>query len=390
MHHYHIGLEPHPILPSHPPQIFFHRESTLMTETVRGVIARSKDAAVELVDIVIPDPGPHDVIVKIQACGVCHTDLTYRDGGINDEFPFLLGHEAAGIVETIGDSVTHVSVGDFVVLNWRAVCGECRACKRGRPWYCFDTHNASRKMTLTDGTELTPALGIGSFADKTLVHEGQCTRVDPTADPAVVGLLGCGVMAGLGAAVNTGNITRGDSVAVIGCGGVGDAAIAGAALAGASIIIAIDRDDTKLAWAKELGATHTVNASHTAPIDAVKDLTGGHGADVVIDAVGRPETWKQAFYSRDLAGTVVLVGVPTPNMRVEMPLLDFFSHGGTLKSSWYGDCLPERDFPTLVDLHMQGRLPLEKFVTERIDLGDVEKAFGRMHAGEVLRSVVVL
>ncbi|OZF26061.1 S-(hydroxymethyl)mycothiol dehydrogenase [Rhodococcus sp. 14-2483-1-2] len=361
-----------------------------MPETVRGVIARSKDAEVELVDLVIPDPGPHDVIVKIQACGVCHTDLTYRDGGINDEFPFLLGHEAAGIVETVGTAVTHVTVGDFVVLNWRAVCGECRACKRGRPWYCFDTHNASQKMTLTDGTELTPALGIGSFADKTLVHEGQCTRVDPTADPAVVGLLGCGVMAGLGAAMNTGNVGRGDSVAVIGCGGVGDAAIAGAALAGASIIIAIDRDDTKLAWAKDLGATHTVNASTDDPIAAVKDLTGGHGADVVIDAVGRPETWKQAFYSRDLAGTVVLVGVPTPNMRVEMPLLDFFSHGGTLKSSWYGDCLPERDFPTLVDLHMQGRLPLEKFVTERIDLGDVEKAFDRMHAGEVLRSVVVL
>ena len=361
-----------------------------MTETVRGVIARSKDAVVEIVDIVIPDPGAHDVVVKVQACGVCHTDLTYRDGGINDEFPFLLGHEAAGIVETIGDAVTHVAVGDFVVLNWRAVCGECRACKRGRPQYCFDTHNASNKMTLTDGTELTPALGIGSFADKTLVHEGQCTKVDPTADPAVVGLLGCGVMAGLGAAVNTGNISRGDSVAVIGCGGVGDAAIAGAALAGASIIIAIDRDDTKLAWAKELGATHTVNASHTAPIDAVKDLTGGHGADVVIDAVGRPETWKQAFYSRDLAGTVVLVGVPTPDMRVEMPMIDFFSHGGSLKSSWYGDCLPERDFPMLVDLYQQGRLPLKKFVTERIGLGDIEAAFTAMHDGTVLRSVVVL
>lgn len=361
-----------------------------MPDTVRGVIARSKNADVELVDIVIPDPGPNDVIVKVQACGVCHTDLTYRDGGINDEFPFLLGHEAAGIVETVGDDVTHVAQGDFVVLNWRAVCGECRACKRGRPWYCFDTHNASKKMTLTDGTELTPALGIGSFADKTLVHEGQCTKVDPTADPAVVGLLGCGVMAGLGAAVNTGNVGRGDSVAVIGCGGVGDAAIAGAALAGATTIIAIDRDDIKLSWAKELGATHTVNASHTAPIDAVKDLTDGNGADVVIDAVGRPETWKQAFYSRDLAGTVVLVGVPTPDMRVEMPMIDFFSHGGSLKSSWYGDCLPERDFPTLVDLYTQGKLPLEKFVTERIGLDDVEKAFHRMHAGEVLRSVVVL
>ena len=361
-----------------------------MPQQVQGVIARSKGAPVELVDIVIPDPGPHDVVVRIQACGVCHTDLTYRDGGINDEFPFLLGHEAAGVVESAGNAVTHVEVGDFVVLNWRAVCGRCRACRRGRPWYCFDTFNASRPMTLTDGTELTPALGIGAFADKTLVHEGQCTKVDPNADPAVVGLLGCGVMAGLGAVVNTGNVSRGDSVAVIGCGGVGNAAIAGARLAGASPIIAIDRDPKKLQMATELGATHTIDASKVDVVKAVQELTDGFGADVVVDAVGRPETWKQAFHARDLAGTVVLVGVPTPDMTLEMPLIDFFSRGGSLKSSWYGDCLPERDFPALVDLYQQGRLPLEKFVSERIKLEQVEDAFATMHRGEVLRSVVVL
>jgi S-(hydroxymethyl)mycothiol dehydrogenase len=361
-----------------------------MPQQVQGVIARSKAAPVELVEIVIPDPGPNDVVVRIQACGVCHTDLTYRDGGINDEFPFLLGHEAAGIVEAAGSAVTHVEVGDFVVLNWRAVCGNCRACRRGRPWYCFDTFNASQPMTLTDGTELTPALGIGAFAEKTLVHEGQCTKVDPNADPAVVGLLGCGVMAGLGAAVNTGNVSRGDSVAVIGCGGVGDAAIAGARLAGASPIIAIDRDPKKLQMATELGATHTIDASKVDAVEAVQELTDGFGADVVIDAVGRPETWKQAFYARDLAGTVVLVGVPTPDMKLEMPLIDFFSRGGALKSSWYGDCLPERDFPALVDLYEQGRLPLDKFVSERIKLDQVEEAFDTMHRGEVLRSVVVL
>ena len=361
-----------------------------MPQQVQGVIARSKGAPVELVDITIPDPGPNDVVVRIQACGVCHTDLTYRDGGINDDFPFLLGHEAAGIVEHAGSAVTHVEVGDFVVLNWRAVCGRCRACRRGRPWYCFDTFNASQPMTLADGTELTPALGIGAFADKTLVHEGQCTRVDPNADPAVVGLLGCGVMAGLGAAMNTGNVSRGDSVAVIGCGGVGDAAIAGARLAGASPIIAIDRDPKKLQWATELGATHTIDVSQTDPVEAVHELTGGFGADVVVDAVGRPETWKQAFYARDLAGTVVLVGVPTPDMTLEMPLIEFFSRGGALKSSWYGDCLPERDFPALVDLYQQGRLPLEKFVSERVKLDQVEEAFATMHRGEVLRSVVVL
>jgi S-(hydroxymethyl)mycothiol dehydrogenase len=361
-----------------------------MPQQVRGLIARAKGEPVEIATITIPDPGPGEVVVKIAACGVCHTDLTYREGGINDKFPFLLGHEAAGFVESIGAGVDSVQEGDFVVLNWRAVCGQCRACKRGRAQYCFDTFNAAQQMTLEDGTELTPALGIGAFADKTLIHAGQCTKVDPTADPAVVGLLGCGVMAGLGAAVNTGNVGRGDSVAVIGCGGVGDAAIVGARLTGASTIIAIDRDEKKLRWAVELGATHTVNAAQVDTVEAVRELTGGFGADVVIDAVGRPETWRQAFYARDLAGTVVLVGVPTPDMTLEMPLVDFFSRGGALKSSWYGDCLPERDFPTLVDLYLQGRLPLEKFVTERIKIDDVEDAFHTMHAGEVLRSVVVL
>ena len=361
-----------------------------MSQTVRGVISRKKGDPVEVVDVVVPDPGPGEVVVDVAACGVCHTDLTYREGGINDEYPFLLGHEAAGTVEAAGEGVTHVQPGDFVIVNWRAVCGQCRACKRGRPWYCFDTHNAEQKMTLTNGTELTPALGIGAFIDKTLVHEGQCTKVDAAADPAVAGLLGCGVMAGLGAALNTGAVTRDDTVAVIGCGGVGDAAIAGSALVGAKRIIAVDTDDTKLAWAKDFGATDTVNARATDVVDAIQEMTDGFGADVVIDAVGRPETWKQAFYARDLAGTVVLVGVPTPDMRLEMPLLDFFSHGGSLKSSWYGDCLPERDFPTLVSLCLQGRLQLEKFVTERIGIDDIESAFHKMHGGEVLRSVVML
>lgn len=361
-----------------------------MPQTVQGVIARAKGAPVEVVPIVVPDPGPGEVIVKVQACGVCHTDLHYRDGGINDEFPFLLGHEAAGVVETIGDGVTEVAVGDYVILNWRAVCGQCRACLRGRPWYCFNTHNATQKMTLEDGTELSPALGIGAFIEKTLVHAGQCTKVDPEAPPEVAGLLGCGVMAGIGAAINTGGVGRGDSVAVFGCGGVGDAAIMGSRLAGAATIIAVDLDDTKLEWATEMGATHTVNSGQTDPVEAIQALTDGNGADVVIDAVGIPKTYEQAFYARDLAGTVVLVGVPNPTMTIELPLIDVFGRGGSLKSSWYGDCLPSRDFPMLIDLYLQGRLPLEKFVSERIGLGDVEAAFTKMHDGAVLRSVVMI
>jgi S-(hydroxymethyl)mycothiol dehydrogenase len=365
------------------------RDGVHVAQEVQGVIARGKGLAVELTTIVVPDPGPGEAVVRVQACGVCHTDLHYREGGINDDFPFLLGHEAAGIVEQVGEGVTDVAPGDFVVLNWRAVCGVCRACRRGKPWYCFDTHNAAQPMTLTDGTALSPALGIGAFAEKTLVHSGQCTKVDPAARPAAVGLLGCGVMAGLGAAMNTGNVGRGDSVAVIGCGGVGDGAIAGARLAGAAKIIAVDTDPRKLEWAKGFGATHVVNAKETDAVAAIQELTDGFGADVVIDAVGRPETWKQAFYARDLAGTVVLVGVPTPDMKLEMPLLDFFGRGGSLKSSWYGDCLPSRDFPMLVDLYQQGRFDLDAFVSEEIALDQVEAAFEKMHHGDVLRSVVV-
>jgi S-(hydroxymethyl)mycothiol dehydrogenase len=361
-----------------------------MAHEVKGVIARGKGAEVELVGVLVPDPGPGEALVRVQACGVCHTDLHYREGGIGEDFPYLLGHEASGVVEAVGPDVTGLEAGDFVILNWRAVCGQCRACARGRPWYCFNTHNAAQKMTLADGTPLSPALGIGAFVEKTLVAAGQCTKVDPRIKPEVAGLLGCGVMAGLGAALNTGQVGRGDSVAVIGCGGVGNGAVLGASLAGARSIIAVDVDDRKLEWARQFGATHVINSKDMDPVAGVQSLTGGNGADVVIEAVGRPETYRQAFYARDLAGTVVLVGVPTPEMKLELPLLDVFGRGGSLKSSWYGDCLPSRDFPMLVDLHLQGRLPLEKFVSETIALDEVEAAFAKMQRGEVLRSVVVL
>ena len=360
-----------------------------MSHRVRAVVARAKGEPVTIETIEVPDPGPGEVLVAVQACGVCHTDLHYREGAINDDFPFLLGHEASGVVEEVGDGVTEVEVGDFVVLNWRAVCGRCRSCERGRPWYCFATHNATSRMTL-DGEELSPALGIGAFAEKTVVAAGQATRVNPAVRPEVAGLIGCGVMAGLGAAMNTGGVGRGDSVAVFGCGGVGDAAIEGSRLAGAHTIIAVDIDPRKLEWAREFGATHTVNSAEEDPVEAIRALTGGNGVDVAIEAVGLPVTYEQAFYSRDLAGTVVLVGVPNPEMRIELPMIEVFGRGGSLKSSWYGDCLPSRDFPMLIDLHLQGRLALDRFVSETIGLDEVEEAFHKMKRGEVLRSVVVL
>ena len=360
-----------------------------MAHQADGVIAGSKGAPVRVERILVPDPGPGEALVRVKACGVCHTDLHYRDGGINDDFPFLLGHEAAGTVESVGDGVANVAPGDFVIIAWRSPCGTCRSCVRGRPWYCFGSRNASQPMTLADGTPLSPALGIGAFTELTLVDAGQAVKVSPEARPEAAGLVGCGIMAGLGAAVNTGAVGRGDSVAVFGCGGVGDAAIAGSRLAGAHTIIAIDIDDRKLEWARQFGATHTINARSADPVEGVRALTGGYGVNVAIEAVGNPVTFEQAFYSRDHAGTVVLVGVPNPEMKIELPLLEVFGRGGSVKSSWYGDCLPSRDFPMFIDLYLQGRLDLDRFVSETIGIGDVEEAFHKMERGEVLRSVVV-
>ena len=361
-----------------------------MVSQVKGVTARAKGAPVTVEEILVPDPGPGEALVRVKACGVCHTDLHYREGAINDEFPFLLGHEASGTVEKVGDGVTNVEPGDFVIIAWRAPCGRCRSCLRGRPWYCFDSMNAAQKMTLTDGSPLSPALGIGAFAELTLVHAGQAVKVDPAASPAAAGLVGCGIMAGLGAAVNTGGVSRGDSVAVFGCGGVGDAAIAGSRLAGARTIIGVDIDDRKLEWARDFGATHTINSTQSDPVEAIRQLTGGNGVDVAIEAVGNPVTYEQAFYARDHAGTVVLVGVPSPDMTIELPMLEVFGRGGALKSSWYGDCLPTRDFPMFIDLYLQGRLDLDRFVSETIGLDEVEEAFHKMERGEVLRSVVMM
>ena len=358
---------------------------------VQGVIARAKGAPVELVTINVPDPGPGEAVVKVQACGVCHTDLHYREGGINDDFPFLLGHEAAGVVESVGEGVTEVAPGDFVILNWRAVCGDCRACNRGEPWYCFATHNATQKMTLEDGTELSPALGIGAFAEKTLVAAGQCTKVDP---------VGPARRRRAARLRRDGRPRRGDQhrqrrprqerrrhrLRRRGCGRRRRAPPWPAPRRSSRSTSTRGSSRPR----RSSAPPHTVNSKDTDPVEAIQDLTDGFGADVVIDAVGRPETWKQAFYARDLAGTVVLVGVPTPDMKIpDIPLIDVFGRGGSLKSSWYGDCLPSRDFPMLVDLYQQGRLDLDAFVSEEIGLGDVEAAFEKMHHGDVLRSVVI-
>ena len=360
-----------------------------MPRTVRGAVVRAAGEPAETAEIVVPDPGPGEAVVDVQACGVCRTDLHYLQGRMGEGFPVLLGHEAAGVVAEVGAGVAEVVPGDFVILNWRASCGRCRWCRRGRREFCLDSRTADRKMTLADGTELTAAMGIGGLAEAVLVAAGQCTKVDGAASPAAAGLLGCGVTTGFGAAVHTGGVSRGDSVAVFGCGGVGCGAIAGARLAGATVIAAVDIDDRKLEWARRFGATHAVNSTRADPVAAVWEATGGHGADAAIDAVGSPETLRQALAARAVRGTAVLAGVPAPEAVLKLPMFETFDRGGALKICWYGDCLPSRDFPTLVDLYLGGRLDLDGFVSEKIGLEETEGAFRRMERGETLRSVVV-
>ena len=357
-------------------------------QQVKAVVARAKGQPVELTTINVPDPGPGEALVQVQACGVCHTDLHYREGGINDDFPFLLGHEAAGVVEAVGPDVTGVAPGDFVILNWRAVCGECRACKRGDLQYCFNTHNATQKMTLEDGTELSPALGIGAFAEKTLVAAGQCTKVDPSARPAAVGLLGCGVMAGIGAAINTGAVTRGTSVAVIGCGGVGQAVIQGARIAGAAKIIAVDLSVEKMEMARAFGATDVINPSQEA-FRQVLELTGGNGVDYAFEVVGNGKLVEQCFKSTRMNGMTVLVGVGRAEDRFSFNAMIVPFTGKTIKGCMYGSCNFKVDFPMYLDLYGQKKLDLDRLITRTYAIDEAPQAFADLESGVNARGVIV-
>ncbi len=358
--------------------------------TARGAIARVPGDPVSIEEFNIGDPGPNEVLVRIIASGVCHTDLGIKSGTYGtDGFPFLLGHEGAGIIEAIGPGVDESRMGEYVILAWRAPCGECRFCKRGQPNICSASLNAERRMTTHDGLTLNPALGIGTFCTHTLVHANQAIPVSKDLPAPQMSLIGCGVMTGVGAALYTAGVKPGTTTAVFGCGGVGDSVIQGARIAGATTIIAVDLDPRKLEIAKSFGATHTVNASEEDPVQAIKALTGGHGVDYSFEAVGLPVTLDQALWSRDLAGTCVFIGVPGPGPRLDLDMQKLFDLGGALKPSWYGDCLPTRDFPMLANWYEEGRLLLDELVTVEIKLEETEEAFEAMKRGETLRSVIV-
>jgi S-(hydroxymethyl)mycothiol dehydrogenase len=351
---------------------------------------RKPGGPVTIEEFTIGDPGPGEVLVRILASGVCHTDLGVRNGVYGSSgYPFLLGHEGAGVIEAVGEGVSQHKPGDHVILAWRAPCGQCRFCRAGKPNFCAASLNAEKRMHTGDGQLLSPVLGIGTFCTHTLVHASQAVAYDQSLPAPQMSLIGCGVMTGVGAALYAADVQPGTSVAVFGCGGVGDSVIAGARLAGATTIIAVDLDPRKLEWAKEFGATHTVNPAEGDPVAKIKELTGGNGVNYSFEAVGLAQTWEQALWCRDLAGTCIIIGVPGPGPTLNLELQKFFDLGGRLGVSWYGDCLPTRDFPMLAAWYSQGRLNLDKVVTRTISLDETEEAFEAMKRGETLRSVIV-
>lgn len=361
-----------------------------MPTKARGAIARTPGAPLSIEEFTIGDPGPNEVLVRILASGVCHTDLGVKMGVYGSEgYPFLMGHEGAGVIEAVGPGVTKHKVGDHVILAWRAPCGECRFCRKGKPNFCAASLNAEKRMTTHDGLTLNPVLGIGTFCTHTLVHADQAVGYDPALPAPQMSLIGCGVMTGVGAALYAAGVSPGSSAAVFGCGGVGNSVIAGAKLGGATTIIAVDIDPKKLEWAKDFGATHTVNAAEVDPVAKIKEITGGHGANFTFEAVGKAQTLDQALWSRDLAGTCVLIGVPGPGPELTIPLQKLFDLGGHLCVSWYGDCLPTRDFPLLADWYRLGQLNLDKVVSRLVTLDEADEAFAAMERGETLRSVIV-
>ncbi|HEU0166461.1 MAG TPA: zinc-binding dehydrogenase [Chloroflexota bacterium] len=355
-----------------------------------GIIARIPKGALQPEELLIDDPGPGEVLVRLQASGVCHTDHHIKQGNIDGYLPCLLGHEGAGVVERVGGGVSSPKEGDYVILAWRAPCGRCRSCLRGVPHLCFDSLNAQRRMHTADGNYPQPALGIGTFCSHTVVAASQAIAVPNVIPPEQACLIGCGVMTGVGAALYTAGVRLGSTVAVFGCGGVGTSVMQGASLAHARTIIAVDLDPRKLEWAKAFGATHVVNPNDGDPVQQIRELTDGLGVDYSFDAVGLPLTFQQALAARDLAGVCTLIGVPNTGVRVDLPMDDVFSRGGSLRVSWYGDCLPSRDFPMLVDWYRRGELQLDELITRRIQLAETDAAFAAMERGETLRSVIVL
>jgi S-(hydroxymethyl)glutathione dehydrogenase/alcohol dehydrogenase len=332
------------------------------------------------------------VRVRIKASGVCHSDLSLQNGDLPFPTPSVLGHEGAGVIEEVGSAVSHVVVGDHVVIAWTAACGECWFCQAGEVHLCdraiADTYSMPY-ATDADGVPLVAAMGVSSFATATNCLGRAVVKIDPSIPFEVAALVGCGVATGAGASMNTVPVAAGSSVAVFGLGGVGLATMLGAVVQGAAQVIVVDPVAERRALARELGATHDIDPEGINVISAVQELTGGRGVDVAFEAVGRSAVIKQAHKATRKGGTTCIVGAARPDDRLDLSAFEFMLGARSLVGCQYGSTVPSRDFPLLLDLWRQGRMPLDRLVTKRIGLADVNQAFEEMKAGEGIRSVII-
>jgi S-(hydroxymethyl)glutathione dehydrogenase/alcohol dehydrogenase len=359
---------------------------------VRAAVLRAPGEAFAVDEVALRTLGPRDVHVRVAASGVCHSDLSIQDGTIPHPLPAVLGHEGAGVVLEVGADVRDVVAGDHVVLSWVAPDRTCFYCLRGHPELCehgLDHAFAMPYATASNGTPLLGAFGTATFGEETIVPEAACVKIAPEFPLELGALVGCGVVTGVGAVRNSAHVEAGASVAVIGCGGVGLAAIQGARLSGAHPIIAIDRVASKLALARASGASEVVDASGTDPVSAVRELSGGRGVDFAFEVVGGSDTIQQAFEMTRRAGTCTIVGASSFTDFAQFAAMQLMVDAKTLRGCVYGATDPARDFPEIVRLQQAGLLDLESLVTRRIDLDDLNDAFRAMQDGEVARSVII-
>ena len=352
------------------------------------LIAQNEPLVIE--DLRSPDLGPHDVRLRVDASGVCHSDLSVRNGLLPLPLPVILGHEGAGTVLEVGADVTRTKVGDRVICSFSPVCGNCFYCLNDESNLCLGVDGASTTRGIRgDGTEIAGMAGLGTFSDELVTPEWRTVTVHTDLPSEQLALIGCGITTGVGAALNTARIKPGSTVAVIGCGGVGQSVIQGARIAGASRIFAIDPVEMKRKTAEGFGATDLIDPGAGDPIGQVKSLTGGLGADYAFEVIGLPETMVQAFNTARKGGSVVIVGMPSTTATVTFPAFQMFASEKKILGSLYGSANVRRDFPRFVRLAESGRLDLESMVTRRIGIDEVNDAFRAMENGEVIRSVIV-
>lgn len=370
------------------------RAAVLRETGAKAPYAESKPLKIETLDL--DPPGPGELLVQVKAAGLCHSDLSVINGSRPRPTPMALGHEAAGVVKEIGAGVTRFSVGDHVVLVFVPSCGHCVPCAEGRPALCEPGAAANVAGTLVSGErrlhvddgDVHHHLGVSAFADHAVVSETSCVKVDSSLTFEEAALFGCAVITGVGAVLNTAKVTPGSRVAVIGLGGVGLNSLLGAVLAGAKQIVAVDLRDDKLDLARQLGATDAVNASDKNAVAAIKDLTNG-GVDYAFEMAGSVPALELAWAITARGGETITAGLPHPDKRMNLPPVQLVAEERSLKGSYLGSCVPVRDIPTYIDLYKEGKLPVDRLMSDRIELDDINAAFDRLAAGETVRQVIV-